>query len=186
MMQEPPYGVVDTDYLRNPPSGAWYRHAVRGFSPCAFTCAPLAFAYVPFVCALVVSLGWIYGTQIAAGEFHLGRSLSGIPLILVCAVFWVIALMAVCGKVVVTVNGNEGTIFVGIGPLGWTRSFDWSAVTVIRQEGACLHYLGADNGGILLKGTTRLSFGTNLTEKRRYFLLSVPTYLKSIGAASYT
>ena len=159
----------------------------RGFSLGASTRAPFAFAYVPFVCVFsVVTLGWIYGTQIASGEFHLGRSLSGIPLVLVCIVFWTIALMAVCGKVVVTVNENEGTVFVGIGPLGWTRSFDWSNVTVIRQEGSCSHYLGADNGGILLEGTTRLQFGTNLTEKRRYFMLNALTYLKSIGTASYT
>ena len=72
------------------------------------------------------------GGRIPPWQFPLGH-----PAVLLCAVFWTIALMAVCGKVVVTVNGNEGTVFVGIGPLGWTRSFDWSAVTVIRQEGAC-------------------------------------------------
>jgi hypothetical protein len=66
---------------------------------------PLAFAFVPLAFVFsVVSLGWIYGMQVAAGEFHLARSVSGIPMILVCAVFWTIALMAVCGKVVVTVN----------------------------------------------------------------------------------
>lgn len=56
----------------------------------------------------------------------------------------------------------------------------------LRQEGACSHYLGADNGGILMEGTSRLRFGTNLTEQRRSFMLSALTYLKSIGAASYT
>jgi hypothetical protein len=87
--------------------------------------------------------------------------------------------MAVVGKTVVTVNTNEGTVFVGIGPLGWTRSFDWSSTTVIRQEGSGVRYLGADNGGILLEGTTRLQFGTNLTKTRRSFVLNALKYLKA-------
>lgn len=186
MMDAPPRGVIDSDYLQNPPSGAWFKQGAERFSLGASTRASFAFAYVPFACVFsVATLGWIYGTQIASGEFHLGRSILGIPLVLCCAVFWTIALMAVCGKVVVTVSEHRGTVFVGIGPLGWTRSFDWSNVRTIRQEGACSHYLGADNGGILLQGTTRLQFGTNLTDNRRCFVLNALKYLKVVDAGSY-
>jgi hypothetical protein len=133
MMHEPPYGVIDSDYLRNPPPGTWFEQKPQWFSLGASTRSRVALWYVPFVVVFSVgTLGWIYGTQIVSGEFHLGTSLFGVPFVFLSVVFWTIALMAVCGQVVVTVKENEGTVFVGIGPLGWTRSFDWSAVTANR------------------------------------------------------
>ena len=59
------------------------------------------------------------------------------------------------------------------------RSFAWSDVTVIRQEGPGVRYLGADNGGILLEGTTRLQFGTNPDRKCRSFVLHTLKFLKA-------
>jgi hypothetical protein len=180
MTHEPPCGAIDSDYLQNPPSGAWYAREARGFSLGASTRSSIAFVLVPFVCLFSGgTLGWLYGTQIASGEFYFGPSLFGIPFVLLSIAFWTIALMAVVGKTVVTVNSNRGTVFVGIGPLGWTRSFDWSSTAVIQQEGSGVRYLGADNGGILLEGTTRLQFGTNLTETRRSFVLNALKYLKA-------
>jgi hypothetical protein len=186
-LHEPPGGVIDSDYLRNPPSGAWYVPGEKGFAIGASTRSPIASMLVPFTCLFAVStLGWLYGTQIASGKFQLGTSLAGIPFVLVSIVFWTIALMAVSGKVVVTVNKNRGTVFVGIGPLGWKRFFDWSDVRVIQREGSGTDYLGADTGRILLEGTTQFRFGTNLTEKRRCFVLNALMYLKDLGIAGHS
>jgi hypothetical protein len=68
------------------------------------------------------------------------------------------------------VTGNDRIILFHASPLSSPVA---SPVTVIRQEGSCIHYLGADNGGILLEGSTRLQFGTNLIEKRRCFVLRI-------------
>ena len=61
------------------------------------------------------SLGGIYGSQIAAGEFNLGLSLFGIPFVLGTLFFGSLAVMTVRGKVVIAVDRNAGRIFTGVG-----------------------------------------------------------------------
>ena len=102
-------------------------------------------------------MGGIYGSQLYKGHFNLGLSLFGIPFILGTVVLGSVALMAVCGKVVVRVDGDEGSIFTGFGPFGWCRRFDWQKVTAIRRterygsRGSILHQ-------ITLEGDKRLNF----------------------------
>ena len=57
------------------------------------------------------SLGGIYGTQIIDREFDLIQSLFGIPFILGSLLFWTLALMAIWGKVEITLNNKGGKIF---------------------------------------------------------------------------
>lgn len=66
------------------------------------------------------ALGGIYGSQIMAGEFNLMLSLFGIPFVLGTLFLGSIALMTVCGKVVVSTSYDQGKIFTGVGPFGWT------------------------------------------------------------------
>jgi hypothetical protein len=126
------------------------------------------------------ALAGAYGSQIVFGEFNVVMSFVGIPFVAASAVFWALALMAVCGKVVVTVNDNKGTVFVGIGSWGWTRRFDWTEVTLIGEVGTGICYPGGSAAGILLlRGATRLTFGTNLSERRRCFVRTALQYLKA-------
>ncbi|OYW18949.1 MAG: hypothetical protein B7Z55_09725 [Planctomycetales bacterium 12-60-4] len=113
-----------------PPPGAWHVPGMNGFEAGASTRSPIAFFLVPFMCVWSgFSLSGIYGTQIISGKFNLVLSLFGIPFLLGTVVMGAVALMAVCGKVVVTVRGDDATVFVGIGPLGRSRRFKWSQVT---------------------------------------------------------
>ncbi len=172
--------AVNEDVLADPPSGAWYRGEFGGFSVGASTRSPIAFLMVPFMCVWSsVSLGVIYGSQIVSGKFSLMFSLFGIPFLLMGILFWTFTLMAICGKVVVTVQDTDGTVFAGIGPIGWRRRFDWSEVKVIREEASIMHYPGGYMRGIIFEGKGRLKFGTSLNEKRRYFMLSALKYLKA-------
>lgn len=171
---------VNADILLNPPKGAWFKQEIDKIVVGASTRSPIAFFLVPFMCVWSGgSLGGIYGSQIAKGEFDLIHSLFGIPFILGSIIFWTYALMAIWGKVEVSISHNS-SIFVGIGSMGWTRRFDWSEVQVIREDGTQIRYPGGHPGAIVMEGTERLKFGTGLNEKRRYFVLSVLKYLKSI------
>ncbi len=170
---------VSPDSLRNPPKGAWFRKEMDRVVVGATTRSPVAFFLVPFMCVWSgFSLGGIYGSQIAKGEFDLGSSLFGIPFVLGSILFWSFALMAICGKVEVSI-GNMSSVFVGIGKVGWTRSFEWSAVQTIREDGTNVSYPGGHQAAIVLEGKERLKFGTGLNEKRRYFVLNALKYLKS-------
>jgi len=157
----------------DPPRGAWYRPDFNGFVVGATTRHPIAFFLVPFMCVWSgFSLGGIYGPQIVQGKLNLATSLFGIPFILGTLLFGTLALMAVCGKVVVRVCDSDGVVFTGIGPFGWRRPFNSSQVTTVRIE----PYFSGNNGQsmtVVLDGPRKVRFGSGLTEARRVFVANV-------------
>lgn len=179
--------AVNSDLLDNPPKGAWFRQEIDRVVVGATTRSPVAFFLVPFMCVWSGgSLGGIYGSQVIDGHFNLYLSLFGIPFVLGSILFWTVALMAICGKVEVSI-GRDSFVFVGIGRIGWTRRFDWSAVQTIGQADSYLRYPGRRGPAIIMEGTKRVKFATGLNEERRTFILHVLTSLKaqsreSIGA----
>jgi len=123
-------GPVD---LMRPPKGAWFRQDMSGFEVGATTRSAAAFFLVPFMTLWSgFSLGGIYGSQIVNGKFNAGMSLFGLPFVLGTIIFGSITLMAVCGKVVVRVQGDRGEAFTGVWRFGWRRRFDWDKVTAVR------------------------------------------------------
>ncbi len=158
--------------IHDPPSGAWFDEDFRGWRIGASTRSPAAFFLVPFMCVWSgFSLGGIYGTQIAKGEFNLGMSLFGIPFVLGTILFGAFAVMTVCGRVDVMVDDSDGRLFAGVGPFGWTRRFDWSKVTKIEDD--LVRYDDSSNSGhvISIVGQTRLKLGGIVNEERQYYLL---------------
>lgn len=158
--------------LSNMPRGTWFSETFDGWTIGASTRSAAAFFIVPFMCVWSgFSLGGIYGTQIAKGEFVLLASLFGIPFLLGTLLFGSIAVMTVCGKVTVTVDGNRGCVFVGAGPMGWTGRFDWGEIKRIDQDLSSVQHAGNHGAVIVLVGKTKLKFGSMLTEPRREFVL---------------
>jgi len=177
-------GLVDADVaseiLQNVPKGAWYSDTMSGCVVGATTRHPMAFFLVPFMCVWSgFSLGGIYGKQISKGQFNLTNSLFGIPFVLGTLFFGGTALMAVCGKVEVRVDDGEGVVFVGIGRLGWNRRFRLDEINSIEDKVTSFRYPGGQGEAIVLRGKSSLSFGTNLTEPRRYFIRNVLKLLKA-------
>jgi hypothetical protein len=158
--------------INDPPKGAWFYDDFRGWRIGASTRSPAAFFIVPFMCVWSgFSLGGIYGTQFVKGEFDLSMSLFGIPFFLGTLLFGAFAVMTVFGRVEVAVTDTAGRFFWGVGPIGWTRRFDWSAVTRIEEGVPDSNNLGSTGQVISLEGKTRLSFGGMVSEARRYYLL---------------
>ncbi len=169
------------EVITAPPPGAWYREGIHETVVGATTRSPIAFFMVPFMCVWSgFSLGGIYGTQIAKGEFSLLMSLFGLPFVAGSVLFWSITLMAICGKSEVRLRGQRGEVFVGIGSIGWKRRFDFADVDAVVESMSSTRYPGRDhNGGVIeLNGKSTLRFGSNLSEARRYFILhSLRTYM---------
>jgi hypothetical protein len=157
-----------------PPRGAWFRETTpNSFEVGASTRSAGAFFLVPFMCVWSgFSLGGIYGSQIVKREFNLGMSLFGIPFVLGTLIFGSVAVMSVCGKVVVSVEGDNGTVFTGVGPIGWRRRFNWRTVSAIRRTESHGRR-GSVAEQITFEGDKRLDFAAGLKSERLDFMLTV-------------
>jgi hypothetical protein len=163
--------VADDFDLYDAPRGAWCAEAGSGWQLGATTRSAGACCLVPFMCAWSGgSIGGIYGSQVVNGEFNLLLSLFGIPFLLGTLMLGGLTLMTICGTVHVTLEDDKGRVFTGIGPIGWTRRFDWTAVKAVEEQPANNNQSG-NSRCIALVGQTRLQFGSMLTEPRRYYLL---------------
>jgi len=158
--------------IQEPPKGVSFQDTGMGWEIIASTRSATAFFLVPFMCVWSgFSLGGIYGTQIVNGKFNLGMSLFGIPFVLGTLLFGSIAVMSVCGRVVVSADGNFGRVFTGVGPVGWTRRFDWQSISLVEEDLLDYQSRGSNGPVISLVGKTRLKFGSGLTDARRYYVL---------------
>ncbi len=157
-----------------PPKGAWYTSDFVTTTVGATTRSPLAFFLAPF---MVVwsggSLGGIYGMQFVSGKFNLILSLFGIPFLIGSIVFWGVAMMAIFGKIEVTFDQESGKIFTGIGKLGYTKRFLWKDVEAVEESMSNVRTQGSQQYQINLVGQTRVSFGTGLSNERRYYIMNV-------------
>ncbi|MCE5269404.1 MAG: hypothetical protein LLG00_16125 [Planctomycetaceae bacterium] len=167
-------GHEEITEIGSPPRGAWFRTGIDGWELGASTRHPIAFFLVPFLCVWSgFSLGGIYGSQIVKGEFNLGTSLFGIPFVIGTVFLGSAAVMAVVGRLVVTVVADDGTVFVGVGPVGWRRRFRWDEMERVEEEDSTTRSSGSSGRVIALIGKTKLRFGSMLTDSRRYFFIQV-------------
>jgi hypothetical protein len=83
---------------------------------------------------------------------------------------WMVLIMTF-GRVTVSVRGDDGIIFSGVGPIGRRKRFRWSEVRDMR-----LTRFGESNGKaqyrITLDAEKLIHFGTMLKEERQQFLLA--------------
>lgn len=127
---------------------------------------------VPFMCVWSgAAIGGIYGSQIASGKFNPMMSAVGIPFLLASLIFWSWAAMCVCGKVEIVLRDHGGTVFTGVGSLGWKRRFSLSEFTSVREGDYGPSGRGGRARAIALEGSRRLVFGSLLNEARRYFVV---------------
>ena len=163
--------------LHSPPSGAWYTPLADGFTAGATTRTWTALFLIPFTCVWSgISLFGIYGTQIVKGHFNLAGSLFGIPFLIGTIVLVSMCATSVAGKVTVTRHSDQLTIFMGVGPIGWTRTCSLSDFSTVREG-----YPGIGNWNwnnrqgpaIRLEGKRAVVFGSMVSTDRRYFLLKV-------------
>lgn len=157
--------------ISNTPNGTWFKTGYNETIIGASTRSPIAFFLVPFMLVWSgASLGGIYGTQIIDREFDLIQSLFGIPFILGSLLFWTLALMAIWGKVEITLNNKGGKIFTGIGTIGKNKHFLWSDVTSIKGNHPNYRYPGRQVSNLVLEGNKKISFGSGLKENRKLYL----------------
>ncbi len=115
------------------PKGATLEETMDGFRLTLSSRSLLAFFLVPFTLFWAGgSLGGIYGTQIAKGQFNLMMSLFGLPF-LAGSVFLVgLTAMTVAGRSVVELAGGRLSVRTGAFGLYRTKSVAWDDVLSCR------------------------------------------------------
>lgn len=157
--------------MKSPPKGAWITKGMNNLVIGATTRSPVAFFLVPFMIVWSGgSIGGIYGTQIINGEFDAFTSLFGIPFLIGSIIFWSLALMAIWGKVELTLDKRGGQVFTGLGNIGLTKRFSWDEVSTIEEKQSNFNYPGSQGGTLQLGGKKRISFGMGVKDSRRYYL----------------
>ncbi|HMP77074.1 MAG TPA: hypothetical protein PKE12_12335 [Kiritimatiellia bacterium] len=125
--------------------------------------SPALLFLIPFTAVWSGFSMWgIYGTQIARREFDLGQSLFGIPFLLGTIVLLGVIAFMLAGHWRVTLWKGGGTVFAGIGRLGWTRAFDYGPTSLVSlrvvpargDSGPQTHIVVRTEGGDFAFGAT--------------------------------
>ena len=115
------------------PKGVTFAETMDGFRLTLSTRSCVAFFLVPFTMFWAGgSVGGIYGTQIAKGEFNLWISLFGIPFLAGSVLLIAITVMAVAGRCVVELAGGKFSIRTGALGVYRTKSVAWDDVLSCR------------------------------------------------------
>lgn len=158
--------------INDTPKGTWYKKGSRDIVIGASTRSSIAFFLVPFMLVWTGgSLGGIYGTQLLSGKFDLVLSLFGIPFVLGSVLFWAFTLMAIWGKVEITLTSKGGEVFTGLGKIGKTKRFTWEEISSVKESESSTKINNRQATNILLEGKKRIVFGTGLSYNKKYYLL---------------
>jgi hypothetical protein len=115
------------------PKGVVLEETMDGFRLILSTRSCVAFFLVPFTMVWAGgSLGGIYGTQIAKGEFNLVISLFGIPFLAGSIFLIALTVMTVWGRCVVELAGGKFSIRTGALGVYRTQSAAWDEVLSCR------------------------------------------------------
>ena len=115
------------------PKGVVLEETMDGFRLILSARSCIAFFLVPFTLFWVGgSVGGIYGTQIAKGEFNLWISLFGLPFLVGSIFLIAITMMTVAGRCVVELAGGKFSIRTGALGVYRTKSVAWDDVLSCR------------------------------------------------------
>jgi hypothetical protein len=116
-----------------PPKGISLEETMDGFRLTLSTRSCVAFFLVPFTLFWAGgSLGGIYGTQVAKGEFNLMMSLFGLPFLAGSVFLLVVTVMAVAGRRVVELAGGKFSIRTGALGVYRSQTAAWDDVLSCR------------------------------------------------------
>jgi hypothetical protein len=160
--------------LSSPPAGVEYETLADGFRISATTRSWGALFIVPFTCVWSgISLSGIYGKQLTSGQFDLTGFLFGLPFLIGSCFLISWCAMLIAGEVRITRRADSLTVFNGVAGVGLTRSYAWSDFSSVREDTGSRwsSWNRRSTRTIALEGRRRASFGSLLSEERRYFVL---------------
>jgi hypothetical protein len=174
--------LVDPKRLHDPPAGASFQTLPNGFRVMVSTRSYWWIVFLPMACAWSAILGFFsWGFSHGEGVTRWMLFLFLIPFYGIAAVLWRDALLAMAGKVGISVEGETGRTFKGVGPIGWTRQFDWGGIKKIRVSN---HYVKnwATQEQIWLEGEKSILVARGVRRDRlRYMLIALRCQQRARG-----
>ena len=166
------FNIVD------PPRGVSYQEASGGFIVTATTRSWAALFVVPFAGYCILAFGGPFGALIREAEFSQTQLLFVLPFVICVLGMLVTTLMWSIGVVKVRRDGDDGAVFMGVGPVGWTRRFRWpEIVSVLETDANYIRHSGGQRQRAVAinlagaSGPRQIRFGAMLSEERRRYLI---------------
>jgi hypothetical protein len=97
--------------------------------------------------------------------------LFGLPFLIGSIVLIFINLNMLFGKTVITLKRGKGDVFIGIGPLGWRRKFEYNTQSQIRLIPTNVRINEVAKSGInIITGDKNITFGTTIDDKAKSYI----------------
>lgn len=120
------------------------------------------------------SLGGIYGKQIMRGTFDPEDSLFGLPFLIGTIVLLSILAYCLFGVWKIRLSQGTGTVFTGVGPLGWTRNFSFSRESLVTLQPGSVKVNNVRQKAICIKSAgTDFLFGATIQDDAKRFIAAV-------------
>jgi hypothetical protein len=134
--------------------------------------SPIVLFLIPFTAFWSGFSMWgLYIEPLMKGQIDWGRMLFGIPFLLGTIVLISVILLCLFGKWVITLDNGVGTVFVGIGPFGRTRSFRYGRDTLVSLKNSGISRNDVPLKGICVKNEEEeIIFGSSIEEKSKLYI----------------
>jgi hypothetical protein len=155
----------------SPPPGTWFSGSPRNFTLGTVTRTSSQGTVLLVACfgsLVLAAFSWALVRAVPVTRQLLFLGL--IPFYLLGLVLWGFVLLALFGKVEVRVEGDAGTVFNGIGRVGWKRHFNWGQIEKIRVS-KLYRTDFPTRLRISLEGDSTISFAKGVSTERLRFLL---------------
>lgn len=165
ILSQPPRGVrIEREFLK--PTVITYRRL-----------SPALVFLIPFTALWSgLSMFGIYGGQIRKGEFDLSQSLFGLPFLFGTIVLLGVIAFLLFGKWKITLEKGAGRVFVGVGPVGWSRAFSYNRDSLVTLRTTDVRVNEIPQKGILVRsGNQDFVFGAMLKEEAKVFIAAAIT-----------
>jgi DNA-directed RNA polymerase subunit RPC12/RpoP len=167
---------IATVDLSSPPKGVRVeRSLIDGLDVTYHQIPFIVFFLIPFTAMWSgFSLWGIYGSQISKGEFDLADSLAGLPFLIGTLILLSVIAYMLLGHWRITLGRGLCRIFLGIGPVGWTRQIALVPQTTVRLQPGTTKLNNVPQRDIVVTtGPNQLKFGALLPEPVRVFVAAV-------------
>lgn len=171
-------GTYETFDINTPPSGVSFRRDadITIISATTRSGSAIFFAFFTFLFSYPVFEGIVdpksFEREHSATHSYIDLLLFILMCIIVSVYFCRATLMAIFGKLALTLDRQGGKIFIGIGKIGFTQRFMWNEISSIDEQ---IVYTGASDNlitkEIAIKGKKAITFGSGLSDDRRYYIL---------------
>ncbi len=133
--------------------------------------SPIVYFLIPFTLLWSgMTVGITFGQQLKRG-FDLQQSLFALPFLFGSLPLLAIIVHLLCGRWEIRAGDGSGSVFVGVGSLGWRRAFEYSRASIVS-----LQYCGVESNGVRKKAVTvttngkDFKFGALIEEPAKNFI----------------